>query len=74
MPSEALSYFRRHFADWRRSRHTRQHRSDIPPLKYPSIFRIIKITVSLFDKYSSRTARFTRLKKCRLKRIQTASA
>ncbi|HFC8551957.1 TPA: hypothetical protein ACFRHD_001964 [Neisseria lactamica] len=71
MPSEALSCFRRHFADWRRSRHTRQYRSDIPPLKCPSIFRIIKITVSSFD--SSRTARFTRLKKCRLKRIQTAS-
>ncbi|HEZ6901525.1 TPA: hypothetical protein ACFRHF_000025 [Neisseria lactamica] len=70
MPSETLSCFRRHFADWQH----RQHRPVHHTLKCPSIFRIIKIMVSLFDKYSSRTARFTRLKKCRLKRIQTASA
>ncbi|WP_080567006.1 hypothetical protein [Neisseria lactamica] len=74
MPSEALSCFRRHFADWRLSRHTRQHRPAHHPLRCPSIFRIIKITVNPFDKFSSRTARATRLKKCRLKRIQTASA
>ncbi|HEZ5986337.1 TPA: hypothetical protein WI194_001401 [Neisseria meningitidis] len=72
MPSEALSSLRRHFAAWRRSRHTRQHHSDILPLKCPSAFRIIKITFSSFD--SSRTAHTTRLKKCRLKHVQTASA
>ncbi|HHL3633840.1 hypothetical protein [Neisseria polysaccharea] len=72
MPSEALSSLRRHFAYWRLSRHTQQYRSDILPPKCPSAFRIIKITVSSFD--SSRTARFTRLKKCRLKHVQTASA